>query len=151
MKKLPILNHFTTETPETKNATLFSSCQIQIWSVEGKCTFQLCHPRGSPSKDLFQLLWHRWLAWVNVSLNLNSSPDELHIHQFWSGVLLLLSPAFSKKSGGTLFLVFRGAWRVVRGSEFLCPQLQRSWRGILLLGCSSVRPSFRPFVTLFDE
>ena len=41
-------------------------------------------------------------------------------------VMLLLSPAFSKKSGGTLFLVFRGAWcvargawRVVRGSEFL--------------------------------
>ena len=40
--------------------------------------------------------------------------------------LCLLSPAFSKKSGGTLFLVFRGAWRVVRGawrvvrgSEFL--------------------------------
>ena len=32
---------------------------------------------------------------------------------------LLLFPAFSKKSGGTLFLVFRGAWRVVRGSEFL--------------------------------
>ena len=38
----------------------------------------------------------------------------------------LLSPAFSKKSGGTLFLVFhgawcvaRGAWRAVRGSEFL--------------------------------
>ena len=27
---------------------------------------------------------------------------------------------------------------------FLCPQLQRSWRGILLLGCSSVRPSVRP-------
>ena len=40
--------------------------------------------------------------------------------------LLLLSPAFSKKSGGTLFLVFRGAWFVARGawcvvcgSEFL--------------------------------
>ena len=32
---------------------------------------------------------------------------------------VLLSPAFSKKSGGTLFLVFRGAWCVVRGSEFL--------------------------------
>ena len=30
--------------------------------------------------------------------------------------------------------------------HFLCPQLQRSWRGILLLGCSSVRS----FVTLFD-
>ena len=30
----------------------------------------------------------------------------------------LLSPAFSKKSGGTLFLVFRGAWRVVRGAWF---------------------------------
>ena len=27
----------------------------------------------------------------------------------------LLSPAFSKKSGGTLFLVFRGAWCVARG------------------------------------
>ena len=27
-----------------------------------------------------------------------------------------LSPAFSKKSGGTLFLVFRGAWRVARGA-----------------------------------
>ena len=27
-----------------------------------------------------------------------------------------LSPAFSKKSGGTLFLVFRGAWCVVRGT-----------------------------------
>ena len=27
---------------------------------------------------------------------------------------VLLSPAFSKKSGGTLFLVFRGAWCVVR-------------------------------------
>ena len=30
-----------------------------------------------------------------------------------------LSPAFSKKSGGTLFLVFRGAWGVVRGAWFL--------------------------------
>ena len=30
----------------------------------------------------------------------------------------LLSPAFSKKSGGTLFLVFRGAWRVVHGAWF---------------------------------
>ena len=41
-------------------------------------------------------------------------------------IFFLLSPAFLKKSGGTLFLVFRGAWRVVRGtwrvvrgSEFL--------------------------------
>ena len=41
-------------------------------------------------------------------------------------IINLLSPAFSKKSGGTLFLVFRGAWCVargawcvVRGSEFL--------------------------------
>ena len=41
---------------------------------------------------------------------------------------LFLSPAFLKKSGGTLFLVFRGAcmcmhvhgaWCIVRGSEFL--------------------------------
>ena len=32
------------------------------------------------------------------------------------GGMFLLSPAFSKKSGGTLFLVFRGAWCVVRGA-----------------------------------
>ena len=31
-------------------------------------------------------------------------------------ILNFLSPAFSKKSGGTLFLVFRGAWCVVRGA-----------------------------------
>ena len=30
--------------------------------------------------------------------------------------LHFLSPAFSKKSGGTLFLVFRGAWRMLRGA-----------------------------------
>ena len=30
-----------------------------------------------------------------------------------------LSPAFSKKSGGTLFSAFRSAWCVVRGSGFL--------------------------------
>ena len=34
------------------------------------------------------------------------------------GGMFLLSPAFSKKSGGTLFLVFRGAWCVVRGAWF---------------------------------
>ena len=36
-------------------------------------------------------------------------------------LFLLMSPAFSKKSGGTLFLAVRGAWCVVvaRGSEFL--------------------------------
>ena len=32
---------------------------------------------------------------------------------------VLLFPAFSKKSGGTLFSAFRGALCVVRGSEFL--------------------------------
>ena len=31
-------------------------------------------------------------------------------------IFFLLSPAFSKKSGGTLFLVFRGAWCVARGA-----------------------------------
>ena len=35
-----------------------------------------------------------------------------------------LSPAFSKKSGGTLFLVFRGAWRVVRGAWYVVPNFQ---------------------------
>ena len=37
----------------------------------------------------------------------------IHIHFF------LLPPAFSKKSGGTLFSAFRGAYCVVRGSGFL--------------------------------
>ena len=32
-----------------------------------------------------------------------------------------LSPAFSKKSGGTLFLVFRGAWCVARGAWRVVP------------------------------
>ena len=35
---------------------------------------------------------------------------------FW--FIDLLSPAFSKKSGGTLFSVFRGAWCVLRGAWF---------------------------------
>ena len=35
------------------------------------------------------------------------------------GGVFLLSPAFSKKSGGTLFSALRGAWHMVRGSEFL--------------------------------
>ena len=34
----------------------------------------------------------------------------------------------------------------ILSTTLLCPQLQRSWRGILLLGCSSVRPSVRPSV-----
>ena len=37
------------------------------------------------------------------------------------GGMLLLSPAFSKKSGGTLFLVFRGAWCVARGAWCMVP------------------------------
>ena len=35
--------------------------------------------------------------------------------------IFLLSPAFSKKSGGTLFLVFRGAWCVARGAWCVVP------------------------------
>ena len=35
------------------------------------------------------------------------------------GGMFLLSPAFSKKSGGTLFLAFSRVWCVVCGSEFL--------------------------------
>ena len=34
------------------------------------------------------------------------------------GGMILLSPTFWKKSGGTLFLAFRGAWRVVCGAWF---------------------------------
>ena len=32
----------------------------------------------------------------------------------------------------------------------LCPQLQRSWRGILVLGCPCMRASVCPFVMFFD-
>ena len=42
-----------------------------------------------------------------------------------------------------MMAVHMDEWKEI---DFLCPQLQRSWRGILLLGCSSVRP----FHTLFD-
>ena len=34
---------------------------------------------------------------------------------------VFLSPAFLKKSGGTLFLVFRGAWCVARGAWCVVP------------------------------
>ena len=58
---------------------------------------------------------------------------DLGLRKGYPYLSMLLSPAFSKKSGGTLFLVFRGAWcvvggawrvvrgawRVARGSEFL--------------------------------
>ena len=33
----------------------------------------------------------------------------------------------------------------------LCPQLQRSWRGILLLGCLSIRPSVRSSCVLMHS
>ena len=44
-------------------------------------------------------------------------PGQLAIHFRFN--FILLSPAFSEKSGGTLFSAFRSAWRVVRGSGFL--------------------------------
>ena len=54
--------------------------------------------------------------------------SEVRQKQFWLvvspqsvSVLHFLSPAFSKKSGGTLFLVFRGAWRVVRSAWCVVP------------------------------
>ena len=50
------------------------------------------------------------------------------------GVQLILAYSWARPA---ILVVGKG-----RGGMFLlCPQLQRSWRGILLLGCSSVRPS----------
>ena len=46
----------------------------------------------------------------------NSQDKFNRYFHFVMNKLLFLSPAFSKKSGGTLFLVFRGAWCVVRGA-----------------------------------
>ena len=37
MKKLPFVNSFTSDVPQTKNKSLFLSSQIQIWAVEGEC------------------------------------------------------------------------------------------------------------------
>ena len=48
----------------------------------------------------------------------------------------VLSPAFSKKSEGTWYLAFRGAWCVMRGSEFVVPCERNSfWNftGVLIM------------------
>ena len=39
----------------------------------------------------------------------------------WVHLIDFLSPAFLKKSGGTLVLVFRGAWCVARGAWCVVP------------------------------
>ena len=62
------------------------------------------------------------MIYHNRSSEMGPKKNNIYIYIYVLGFLdptLFLSPAFSKKSGGTLFLVFRGAWRVVRGSEFL--------------------------------
>ena len=57
-------------------------------------------------------LWNGFTCAILVKERKQSWLSLISINSF------LLSPAFSKKSGGTLFLVFRGAWRVVRGAWF---------------------------------
>ena len=58
---------------------------------------------------------------VQLILGCNLARPAILVAGKGRGGMFLLSPAFSKKSGGTLFrlCVVRGAWRVVRGSEFL--------------------------------
>ena len=57
-----------------------------------------------------------WLKYCWKAINHIHPFILVYFLQLLSLLHLFLSPAFSKKSGGTLFLVFRGAWRVVRGA-----------------------------------
>ena len=48
-----------------------------------------------------------------------------------------------------MMLTFASFWAITMTDNlmiFLCPRLRRSWRGILLLGCLSVRPSIHPSI-----
>ena len=71
------------------------------------------------SSFCFLVLWDLWahldLFENGISLNLGLG-GMIHGTLLFMNCYFLLSPAFSKKSGGTLFLVFRGAWCVVRGA-----------------------------------
>ena len=85
--------------------------------------------------DIFQKVGGGWVIKAKVSCILRHWGVQLRLAYSWArpailvalpgkgrrGILLLspASPAFSKKSRGTLFLAFRGALCMVRGSEFL--------------------------------
>ena len=58
---------------------------------------------------MWLFLTDRALLELEISLSLACLSNLPNILSF----SLFLSPAFSKKSGGTLFLVFHGAWCVV--------------------------------------
>ena len=78
----------------------------------GKIThFRNMHKENRSGIQSLKLIFIPLLA-NQTALN-NCMPVELE----------LLSPAFSKKSGGTLFSAFSGAWHMVRGSEFLAGTL----------------------------
>ena len=59
---------------------------------------------------------HHW--GVQLILAYNWARPAILVVGNGRGGMFLLSPAFSKKSGGTLFLVFRGVWCVARGAWF---------------------------------
>ena len=63
---------------------------------------------------------------------------------FWDAQGVIMLDFLAKKS--TITGAYYKGESVSKQPNLLCPQLQRSWRGILLLGCSSVRPSFHPSV-----
>ena len=71
-----------------KNWFLFSLLEIMLRSSYNDGPFVVVCPSVYASVNIFKqlLLWSRWANFA------------------------LLSPAFSKKSGGTLFLAFRGEW-----------------------------------------
>ena len=62
--------------------------------------------------------FHSNFAELYITVKYRSSLILVIIHQILAELWPFLSPAFSKKSGGTLFLVFHGAWCVVRDAWF---------------------------------
>ena len=91
---------------------------------------------------------HNMLSWRNKK-NINTfGLKKKHLIKSYAQIIwknyslfktpiYFLSPAFSKKSGGTLFLVFRGAWCVVRGAWRV---VRGAWR--VVRGAWCVVPSF---------
>ena len=56
------------------------------------------------------------IVWLNRDALSDALEGLYTVILVFARYLCLLSPAFSKKNGGTLFWVFRGAWCVVRGA-----------------------------------
>ena len=107
-----------TETAKHPGAVGMSKrSKVALLRVIKECT-AWTHPFSS-SSFLFwstRFVGPRFDKWIP-----KPCPDQMsHTMASDLGIIdcFFLSPAFSKKSGGTLFLVFRGAWCMARGAWF---------------------------------